>query len=97
MIDRYLMSVAEADAQLDEDFSERVCELLNDEWNPDLFKNMSEAFANDCLYPHKESLEFAMKHNDFAEYGLIIFKAVEEYCISQAEDQANYEFSKGLN
>lgn len=97
MIDKYLMSMANADAQLDEEFCARVCELLNDEWNPDLFSNLCEALSDECLYPHKEALEFAMKHNDFAEYGLLIFKAVEDYCIRQAEEQANFEFSKGLN
>lgn len=96
-MDRYLLSVAEENARLDEEFSERVCELLNSEWNPEKFDNVMEAINDDVLYPIKEQLEFAILHNDFTEYGRIIFKQVEEYCIRQAEDQANYEFSRGLN
>lgn len=97
MIDRFLMAQADAEAQLDEEFNERVVELLNTEWNPEKFDNVMEAINNDCLYKIKEQLEYAILHNDFTEYGRIIFKEVEEYCIRQAEDQANYEISKGLN
>lgn len=97
MIDRHLMAQADAEAQLDEEFNERVVELLNTEWNPEKFDNVMEAINNDCLYKIKEQLEYAILHNDFTEYGRIIFKEVEEYCIRQAEDQANYEISKGLN
>ena len=97
MIDRHLMAQAEAEAQLEEDFNERVCELLNDEWSPDKFDNLMSAIENDTLYEQKEALESALKSNDFTEYGWLIFKCVEKYCISQAEDQANYEFNRGLN
>jgi hypothetical protein len=96
-MDRFLMAQADAEAQLDEQFNERVCELLNTEWNPERFDNAMEAITDECLYPYKESLEYAILHNDFTEYGRVIFKAVEEYCIKQAEDQANFEFSRGLN
>lgn len=97
MIDRYLLSVAEENERLDEEFALRVCELLESEWNPEKFDNVMEAIVDDVLVPHKEALEYAILHNDFTEYGLLIFKAVEGYCIKQAEDQANYEFSRGLN
>lgn len=96
-MDRFLMAQADAEAQLEEDFYLRVCELLNTEWNPEKFDNLMQAINDDCLYKIKEALEYAILHNDFTEYGRIIFKEVEEYCIKQAEDQANYEFSKGLN
>ena len=96
-MDRFLMAQADAEAQLDEEFNERVCELLNSDWNPEKFDNVMEAINNDCLYKIREQLEYAILHNDFTEYGRIIFKEVEEYCIRQAEDQANYEMSKGLN
>lgn len=97
MMDRYLMSQANAEQELDEEFALRVCELLEDEWNPEKFDNVMESINNDCLYPVREQLEYAILHNDFTEYGRLIFKQVEEYCIKQAEDQANYEFSRGLN
>lgn len=96
-MDRYLLSVAEENERLDEEFALRVCELLTEEWNPERFDNVMQAIVDDVLVPYKETLEYAILHNDFTEYGRIIFKAVEEYCILQAEDQANYEFSKGLN
>ncbi len=96
-MDRYLMAQADADAQLEEEFNERVCELLNDEWSPDKFDNLMSAVENDILFDQKEALESALLTNDFAEYGWLIFKAVEKYCICQAEDQANYEFNRGLN
>lgn len=96
-MDRFLMAQADAEAQLEEDFYLRVCELLNEEWNPEKFQNVMEAINDDCLYPIKEALEYCIMHNDFTEYGRIIFKQVEEYCIKQAEDQANLEFSRGLN
>jgi hypothetical protein len=96
-MDRFLMAQADAEAQLDEEFYERVCELLNDEWNPEKFDNVMTAIQEDVLYPVREALEYSILHNDFTEYGRLIFKQVEEYCIKQAEDQANYEFSKGLN
>lgn len=97
MIDRFLMSQASAEQELDEEFALRVCELLNEEWNPEKFDNVMEAIGDDCLYKYKEGIEYSILHNDFSEYGLLIFKAVEEWCIKQAEDQANYEFSRGLN
>jgi hypothetical protein len=97
MIDRFLMSQASAEQELDEEFALRVCELLNEEWNPEKFVNMIEAIQEDYLHDVKEHLEYAILHNDFTEYGRLVFKQVEEYCIKQAEDQANYEFSRGLN
>ncbi|WP_396190192.1 hypothetical protein [Flavobacterium sp.] len=97
MIDKYLLSVAEEDARIEEDFSFRVCELLSDEWNPEKFSNFTDAIADECLYKYKNNIEYAILHNDFTEYGRVIFKAVEEWCISRAEDQANFEFAKGLN
>ena len=97
MIDRHLMSLAEEDARLEEEFNERVCELLNDEWNPDKFDNVMEAINNDVLYPIREQLEYAILHNDFTEYGRLIFKQAEEWCIGRAEEQANEEFARGLN
>jgi len=97
MIDRFLMSLAEEDAQLEEQFNDRVCELLNNEWNPDSFDNVMDAIHDDCLYPIREKLEYAILHNDFTEYGRLIFKQVEEWCIGKAEDQANEEFARGLN
>jgi hypothetical protein len=97
MIDRFLMSQASAEQELDEEFALRVCELLNEEWNPEKFVNMIEAIQEDYLHDVKEQLEYAILHNDFTEYGRLVFKQVEEYCIKQAEDQANYEFSRGLN
>jgi hypothetical protein len=96
-MDRFLMAQASAEQELDEEFSFRVCELLNDEWNPEKFHNVMEAISDECLYKYKDNLEYAILHNDFTEYGRVIFKAVEEWCIKRAEDQANYEFSKGLN
>lgn len=96
-MDRHLMAQADAEAQLDEEFNERVCELLNDEWSPDKFSNLVSAFENDALFYKADLLENALKSNDFSEFGWLIFKQIEAYCISQAEDQANYEFSKGLN
>jgi hypothetical protein len=97
MIDRYLLSAAEENERLDEEFAQRVCELLIEEWNPEKFDNVIQAIAEDVLVPYRDCLEYSILNNDFAEYGRIIFKAVEEYCIHQAEDQANFEFSRGLN
>lgn len=97
MNDKALMSAVEEDARLEDEFNKRVCELLNDEWNPERFHNFMEAIQDDCLIRDKDALEYSILHNDFTEYGRIIFKAVEEWCIRNAEDQANYEFSRGLN
>ena len=97
MIDRHLMNMADAEARLEEEFAERVCELLNEEWNPENFDNFMEAIHDDCLYPFKEAIQTAIVYTDYQEYGRLIFKAVEAYCIERAEDQANEEFARGLN
>ena len=75
----------EAENEQDE-FDERVAELLNGDYNPDLPDNIKEAFLNDAFFgSHWDALVDAIQKNEKAVIGLIITTCLYEYWEARAE------------
>ena len=74
---------AEDDQQ---EFEEKVAELLNGDYNPDLPENIKEAFLNDAFFgSHWNALVDAIQKNEKAVVGLVITTCIYEYWESRAE------------
>jgi hypothetical protein len=75
------------DAENEQDeFDERVAELLNSDYNPDLPENIKEAFMNDAFFgSHWDALVDAIQKNEKAVIGLIITTCLYEYWEARAE------------
>jgi len=68
------------------EFDERVAELLNSDYNPDLPENIKEAFMNDAFFgSHWDALVDAIQKNEKAVIGLIITTCLYEYWEARAE------------
>ena len=79
-----------------EKVDQRICNLLNGEYDPDNFQNFLEAISEDALYIHKDSIEEALKNNDKATLGLLIQSAVFTYWEKKATETAEQEEAAGM-
>jgi len=68
------------------EFEEKVAELLNGDYSPDLPENIKEAIADDALFgSHWDALVDAIQKNEKAVVGLIITTCLYEYWEARAE------------
>jgi len=68
------------------EFDERVAELLNSDYNPDIPENIKEAFMNDAFFgSHWDALVDAIQKNEKSVIGLIITTCLYEYWEARAE------------
>jgi hypothetical protein len=68
------------------EFEEKVAELLNGDYSPDLPENIKEAIVDDALFGnHWDALVDAIQRNEKAVVGLIITTCLYEYWETRAE------------
>lgn len=70
---------------------DKTSELMQDEFNPNIYNNIVKAIADGCLDSHKDSFEQAFDERDLNQVGLFVRAAVNAYWEIQAFNQAKGE------
>jgi len=84
--DNWLESPYDETEKEQAEFEEKVAELLNGDYSPDLPENIKEAISDDALYgSHWDALVDAIQKNEKAVVGLIITTCLYEYWEVRAE------------
>jgi len=94
--DRWLMAGADDGMDEQDRIDEEQARLLKEENNPDDYNNFIEAITEDCLAPHCDALEEALKQDDKAKIGLIISAAVYTYWEKKSLEEAQLSEEGGF-
>jgi hypothetical protein len=94
--DKWIMSSADDGLDEQDRIDQEISRLMKLDYDPDNFNNFVEAITEDCLAPHKDTIEQALITDDKALLGLLISSAVFTYWEKKAINDAQDQESAGL-